>query len=413
MAVEPLTPIAIVGLGLRMPGKVTDPAQFWTILEEGRDCWTSVPRDRFNETAFYHANADNLGTQYHRGGHFLDQDVAAFDAAFFQIPQPEAEAMDPQQRILLETTYDAFQSCGYAMTDIRGSDTAVYIATFGSDYDRILSKDVDDLPKYHTTGTGEAIAANRISYTFDLRGPSVALDTGCSGSLVALHQACQSLRTGEVQMAVAGGVNLILSPDRMIGMTNLSRGSGYGRGEGVGVLILKTLDEATRCGDPVRAVIRNTGVNQDGRTPGITFPSQEAQERLLRKTYERVGIDPGTIHYVEAHGTGTFAGDRAEIGALSSEFCANRQMPLYVGSVKSNIGHLESASGVASVLKAVLVLEKDFIPPNANFQKAKPELRLAQHKIIVRTRSQISVKVRGLSDADTQNSGAIRPQLAA
>lgn len=180
-----------------------------------------MPKDRYNENAYLHSNPAASTSHNHRGGHFLSQDVAAFDAAFFHIPPAEAQAMDPQQRILLETTYDAFQTCGTTLESVRGSNTAVYIATFSSDYDRSIQKDIGDVPKYHTTGTGEAIAANRISHAFDLKGPSVALDTGCSGGLVAVHYACQSLITGEVATAIAGGVNLILNPDRMIGMSNL------------------------------------------------------------------------------------------------------------------------------------------------------------------------------------------------
>ena len=221
MATDNPTPIAIVGMGFRFPGDATDPEKLWNLLTEGRNCWTGVPKDRFNEASFFHPKADAPGTLNHRGGQFLTEDVAAFDADFFQISPAQAQAMDPQQRLLLETTYEAFESCGTTLESLRGSNTGVYVATFSNDYDRNIHKDTDDIPRYHTTGTGEAILANRISYNFDLRGPSVTLDTGCSGSLVALHHACQSLRTGEVDTALAGGVNLILSPDHMIGMTNL------------------------------------------------------------------------------------------------------------------------------------------------------------------------------------------------
>ncbi|KAI4218847.1 MAG: hypothetical protein L6R36_008717, partial [Xanthoria steineri] len=396
MAVGPPASIAIVGIGLRLPGDVTDLDGFGSVLTEGRNCWTSVPSDRYNESAYLHPKADAPATHNHRGGHFLSQNLAAFDASFFQIPPAEAQAMDPQQRILLETTYDAFQSCGSTLESVRGSNTAVYIATFSSDYDRIIQKDTDDIPRYHTTGTGEAIAANRISYAFDLRGPSVALDTGCSGSLAAVHHACQSLITGEVETAIAGGVNLILNPDRMIGMANLGmlnaegrsypfdhRGSGYGRGEGSAVVILKTLNEALRCGDPIRGLIRSTAINQDGKTLGITSPSQMAQEVLLRRIYEKASPDPRTIHYVEAHGTGTRAGDEAEIGAIGAVFCKDRTSPLYVGSVKSNISHLESASGLAGMIKAVLTLEKGTIFPNADFQMGKPDLDLQGYNITI------------------------------
>lgn len=221
MATNSSTPIAIVGIGIRFPRDANNPEKLWELLSEGRSCWTDVLTDRFNDTAFYHPKADASGTYNHRGGQFLTQDVAAFDAEFFHISPAEAQAMDPQQRIILETIYDAFESCGSTLERIRGSNTAVYVATFSSDYERNICKDTDDIPKYHITGTGKALLANRVSYVFDLKGPSVTLDTGCSGSLVALHHACQSLRTGEADTAIAGGVNIILNPDFMVGMTNL------------------------------------------------------------------------------------------------------------------------------------------------------------------------------------------------
>lgn len=221
MAEQPPTPIAVIGIGCRLPGGVTNTETLWELLAAGKNTWSPVPARRFNEAAFYHPNPDNNGTNNHRGGHFLEQDVAAFDAAFFGVSPAEAKALDPQQRLLLEVTYEAFENAGLSLEQIRGSDTAVYAALFTRDYDRNLFKDPLTLPKYQTTGTGDAIISNRISYTFDLRGPSMTLDTGCSGSIVALHQACQSLRVGETSMAVAAGVNLILSPDQMIGMSNL------------------------------------------------------------------------------------------------------------------------------------------------------------------------------------------------
>ena len=214
-------PIAIIGIGCRFPGNVTDTETLWDLLVEGRNSWTPVPTERYNEAAFYHPKPDNDGTTNHRGGHFLGQDIAAFDASFFGISPLEAQAMDPQQRLLLEVAYEAFEDAGIPMKNVHGSDTAVYVAMFTRDYDRNIYKDTSDIPKYHVTGSGEAIASNRISYTFNLRGPSMTLDTGCSGSMVALHQACQSLRTGESSMALASGVSLMISPDHMISMSNL------------------------------------------------------------------------------------------------------------------------------------------------------------------------------------------------
>lgn len=213
--------IAIIGIACRFPGNAADPEKLWDLLAEGRNCWTPVPPDRFNESAFYCSNPEAAGTNNHQGGHFLDGDVAAFDADFFRISTSEARAMDPQQRMLLEVTYEAIESAGISLKDVQGSNTAMYTASFSHDYDRILSRAPEDFPKYHTTGTGEAILANRISYILDLKGPSMTIDTGCSGSMVAVHQACQALRTGEADMAIAGGVNLILDPDQMIGMANM------------------------------------------------------------------------------------------------------------------------------------------------------------------------------------------------
>lgn len=214
-------PIAIIGIGCRLPGGITNTEDLWGLLMEGRHAWSAVPPERYNEAAFYHPNPRNDGTTNHRGGHFLSQDIAAFDAAFFGISPVEAQAMDPQQRLLLETTFEAFENAGFPIEKARGSSTAVYTAKFTQDYDRNMQKDPGDIPTYHVTGTGDAIVSNRISYIFDFKGPSVTLDTGCSGSMVALHHACQSLQTGESDMALASGVNLMLNPDHMFGMSKL------------------------------------------------------------------------------------------------------------------------------------------------------------------------------------------------
>lgn len=393
-------PIAIIGIGCRLPGDVCDTADLWHLLAEGRNTWSPVPPERFNEKAFYHPNPENSGTTNHRGGHFLSQDnnLAAFDARFFGMSAAEAQATDPQQRLLLEVSYEAFENAGIPIEQIRGSDTAVYAAMFTRDYDRNIYKDPFEIPRYHTTGCGEAILSNRISYVFHLKGPSMTLDTGCSGSMVALHQACQSLRVGECSTALACGVSLILNPDHMIGMSNLymlnengrsypfdARGAGYGRGEGVTAVILKRLDDALDAGDNIRAVIRNTSINHDGKTNGITLPSGKAQEALQRKSYQQAGLDPCAVQYMEAHGTGTAAGDVAELQGIAQAFGKNRTSsnPIYVGSIKSNIGHLESASGLAGLIKTVLMLERGYILPNADFQKPKPELKLDEWKIRV------------------------------
>lgn len=271
---------------------------------------------------------------------------------------------------------------------------------FTRDYDRNIYKDMMSIPKYHVTGTGEAILANRISYLFDLNGPSVTIDTGCSGGMAAISHACQALRSGQSDMALAGAANLILSPDHMIGMSNLhmlnsdgrsysfdSRGAGYGRGEGIATLVIKRLDDAIKANDPIRAILRDAAINQDGHTAGITLPSGPAQEALERKVWSNINLHPRDVGYVEAHGTGTLAGDGAELEGISRVFCQDRDAasPLVVGSIKSNIGHTECVSGLAALIKSILVLEHGAIPPNVNYEHPRPNLNLEKKKIRVPT----------------------------
>ena len=216
-----LEPIAIIGVGCRFPGGANSPNELWELLSEGRCAWSDVPRDRFNWKSFHHPDPEIQGSHNHRGGHFLDYDISAFDAGFFGLTSTESEAIDPQQRMLLEITYEALENAGVPIEMLQGSETAVQVAIFSQDYASMQLKDMDDIPKYHMTGTGNAVASNRISYIFDLKGPSVTIDTGCSGSMVAIHQACQSLRLKECGMALAGGMNLLLSPDIMVPMSLL------------------------------------------------------------------------------------------------------------------------------------------------------------------------------------------------
>ncbi|CAD6442880.1 62e7626d-0f35-4e4a-b9b1-5f30bfcc7997 [Sclerotinia trifoliorum] len=350
-------PIAVIGLACRFPGGIHDAESLWEVLIRGQSTWSDVPADRYNWRSFHHPTRGSTSAHSSRGGYFLKSNVAEFDAGFFGISELEAAAIDPQQRILLEVTYEAMENAGLSIDSVKGSPTGVYVATFTHDYENMMYHDSTSLPKYGMTGVGTAIASNRISYFFDLKGPSISIDTGCSGSLVALHQACQSLRLGETNTSFVGGTNLILSPDTMISMDNLhllnnsgtcypfdKRGSGYGRGEGSALIILKRLDDALSAGDSVRAIIRNTAIGQDGRTAGITFPNQHAQESLIRSAYKAISLNPCFTAYVEAHGTGTIAGDITEINALGRVFCENKEHgePLYVGSVKGTIGHLES-----------------------------------------------------------------------
>ncbi|KAL2824973.1 ketoacyl-synt-domain-containing protein [Aspergillus pseudoustus] len=396
---SPIQPIAVTGLSFRLPGDANDIDGLWKLLESGESAWRPVPQDRYNGEAFYHPNADDPnGTSNHPGGHFITPDIRNFDHAFFQISKAQAAAMDPQQRMLLELTYEALESSGISREAVVGSATSVFATLFPMDYDRHLYKDPLDLPVYYGTGVEKALLSNRISHALDLRGPSLTLDTACSGGLVALHLACQSLRSGECDTAIVAASNLILGPDHSIGLSNLhllsgtgrcypfdDRGDGYGRGEGVVVLVLKRVESALADRTPIRAVIRNTAVNQDGLTPkSITYPNGQAQADLARKVYAQAGLRPEDVAYVEAHGTGTRAGDKEELGAIAEVFAGssssptggNRAVPLYVGSIKGALGHTESAAGLASLVKALVMLDRELIPPVAGFANPKPGLPL-------------------------------------
>ncbi|MCJ1245434.1 hypothetical protein MMC30_002638 [Trapelia coarctata] len=386
---DKLEPIAIVGFALKFPQDATSSESFWSMMEEGRCAATAFPANRFNADAFYHPDNSRNDAFSVRGGHFLKEDLAAFDADFFSISPAEASAMDPMQRGILETTYKAFENAGIPITDVAGSQTSVYTGCFTDDYMLQIQKDPELLPKYGATGIAKCLLANRISWFYNLVGPSMNLDSACSSSGLALDIACQGLRAGDCTMSVVAGCNLTYDPAYTTMLTNLSmlspdgrcfsfdkRGNGYARGEGFGVVILKPLSRAIHDGDMIRAVVRATGVNQDGYTPGITQPSKEAQERLIIETYRKSGLSMIPTRFFEAHGTGTAVGDPIEANALGSAFRGSRSSedPLYVGAVKSNIGHLEGASGIAGLIKAVLVLEKGVIPPNTNFQSVNRKI---------------------------------------
>ncbi|KAH6652982.1 putative polyketide synthase [Truncatella angustata] len=376
-----IVPIAIIGLGCRLPGGANSPEQLWDMLYEGRSGQRPVPSTRWNAEAFYHPDQNAKESLNFRSGYFIDQDISAFDARFFGIPPREANGMDPQQRLLLETTYEALENAGISLSSLKGSDTAVYVAEFTRDYDRMANKDIPQLHLLHVTGKGDAILSNRISYLLDLKGPSLTIDTGCSGSMVALHQACQSIRLGESKLAIVGGAQLLLHPDQsmamnQIGMMNADgkcyvfddRGSGYARGEGVGAVILKRYDDAINDGDAIHAVIAHSGVNQDGRTLGIHLPNADAQAALAESVYAAAGLDPAETLYVEAHGTNV-----------------ERSTNLLVGSIKSNIGHLESVSGIAALIKSIMILKRDTIPANLNFVTPKAALQLDKRPISIPT----------------------------
>ncbi|KAI2617049.1 ketoacyl-synt-domain-containing protein [Hypoxylon sp. NC1633] len=383
MDCDAVEPIAVVGLGCRFPGTATSPSKLWQMLYNGESAWSEIPSDRLNVSSYYHPSGNRQGSIPFQAGHFLEEDVGAFDSSFFSIPADEAKAVDPQQRMLLEVAVEALDSAGIDRAAIRKSETGVWVGSFVKDYEQIVLRDPDDSPKYGATGNGIAIMSNRISFFLDVNGPSMTIDTGCSASLVCVHNACQSLRDREVDIGLAGGAGLILTPQTMMPMTALNflspdgkcytfdaRANGYGRGEGIGIIVLKRLQDAIRDNDNIRAVIRGSRVNQDGRTPGITLPSAEAQLRNIKALYAKARLPVEKTAYVECHGTGTQAGDWRELKAISDAFCPKRtsDSPVYVGSVKTNIGHLEGCAGIAGVIKGILTIENGMIPKHLNFE---------------------------------------------
>jgi len=387
-------PIAVCGFSLKFPQEASTEEAFWTMITEKRSAMTEYPRDRLNIDAFHHASRPNaLRT---RGAHFIDEDLGLFDAGFFSISPTEAAAMDPMQRILLETTVHAFESGGIRIQDVRKSRTSVHTGCFTNDYLQLMLKDSERLPPYAAIGASQSMLANRLSWFFDLRGPSVNLDSACSSSAMGIDISCQLLRSGTTDMGIVAGCNVLLDPDYSTILSDMQmlspdgrsyafdhRANGYSRGEGVAVVVLKRLSDALRANDTVRAVIRASATNQDGRTSGITQPDSGAQARLIRETYLRAGLSMAHTRFFEAHGTGTRVGDPIEITAIAECFRPHRQEsdPLYVGSVKTNIGHLEGASGVAGLLKAILVVESGIIPPNANYESLNRRLASYNHTI--------------------------------
>ncbi|KAK5992090.1 Highly reducing polyketide synthase azaB [Cladobotryum mycophilum] len=394
-------PIAVIGMGCRFPGDASSPDKLWEVCAAARNTWSEWPKNRMNESAFYHPRVENIGTvDSQSGGHFLNEDVSLCDTSFFNFTADVARGMDPQVRMLLETVYEGFENAGLSLEDVSGTSTSVFAGAMFQDYKDMLVQDTENLPRYFLTGTGPGLLSNGVSHFYNLLGPSVTVDTACSTSMTALHLACQSLRTGDSEMAVVGGSNLMLFPATSVGLSTLgltgaagksysfdSRAQGYGRGEGVGCVILKPLDAALRDGDPIRAVIRETAMNQDGRTPTLTSPSQEAQESIIRTCYKKAGLDPLDTTYVECHGTGTIAGDTIETSAIGATFGKGRSPdePLLVGSIKANFGHTESTSGVAAIIKVVLMLEKGYISPQALFSTPNPKIDFTRLNIKVPT----------------------------
>ncbi len=381
-------PIAIVGMGCRFPGIADDPESYWRLLSTGFDAITEVPHSRWPINDYFDPDPDAPGKMYTRHGGFLT-DIDQFDATFFGSSPREAMNMDPQQRLLLEVAWEALENAGQVPGEVAA--TGVYIGSFMDDYLQMNfhDSDVTELDSYSTLGLLRGVVAGRLAYVLNLHGPTVQLDTACSSSLVAIHLACRALRARECDLALAGGVNLILAPEITVGLCRMkamaadghcksfdASADGYVRGEGCGIVVLKRLSDALADGDLVHAVIRGSAVNHDGRSNGLTAPSGTAQQAVIRQALADANVDPGDVQLVEAHGTGTALGDPIEALALAEVLCRGRDahQPLYVGSVKSNFGHLESAAGVAALIKAALSLQHGKIPPSLHFDNPNPHI---------------------------------------
>src|ERR1700751_5694259 len=354
-------PIAVVGIGCRFPGEANNPDSFWQLLSEGRDAIAEVPPDRWDINAFYDPDPGATGKMNTRWGGFLGE-VDQFDPEFFGISPREAASMDPQQRVLLEVTWEALENAGLCADRLAGSQTGVFVGICNSDYLlRQFRTGRDSIDAYVATGNAHSVASGRISYLLGLQGPSLSVDTGCSASLVAVHLACQSLRAGECRTALAGGGNLILMPATTIFLSKAhmmspngrckafdAAADGFVRSEGCGVIALKLLSDAQADGDRILALVRGTASNQDGRSNGLTAPNGPSQVAVIRAALANAGLKPGDVDYIEAHGTGTSLGDPIEAHALAAVFGPDRSLdsPLRIGSVKTNFGHAESAAGI-------------------------------------------------------------------
>jgi myxalamid-type polyketide synthase MxaD len=392
-------PIAIVGMGCRFPGDADDPETFWRLLEAGGDGIVEVPRDRWDVDAFFDPTPATPGKMSTRWGGFL-RSVDGFDAAFFDISPREALRMDPQQRLLLEVAWEALEDAGLTRERLAGSRTGVFAGACSSDYGWMQFANPAEIDAYTGTGTSGSILAGRLAYFLDLRGPTVAIDTACSSSLVSVHLACQSLRSKECAVALAGGVNLVLSPHTSILASQMrmmaadgrckafdARADGFVRGEGCGVVVLKRLSDALADGDRVLAVVRGSAVNGDGKTVGLTAPNGLSQQAVIRAALAAAGVAPADVSYIEAHGTGTSLGDPIEIEALSAAVGQPHpdRPPCHVGSVKTNIGHLEAAAGIAGLIKVVLALRHGAIPPILHFRRLNPNIVLEGTPFVVPT----------------------------
>jgi acyl transferase domain-containing protein len=383
-------PIAIIGIGCRLPGGANNPASFWRMLMEGVDAIKEVPQSRWDHRFYYDPEPGKPGKTYSKWAGLIDE-IDMFDPTFFGITQREAPFIDPQQRLLLEATWEALMDAGQQVDIVNGEDTGVFVGVSTRDYSDIQLSDMGRgvADPYSATGSASSIAANRISYALNFQGPSVAVDTACSSSMVAVHMACQALWNKECHRAIAAGVNCIITAYPFVAFSSMSMLSpdgrckafdasadGFVRGEGVGAVCLKPLSAALADGDSIYAVIRSTAVNQDGRTSGMTVPSRGSQQEIVAQACRLAGVSPHEIQYVEAHGTGTAVGDLIEGSALGTILGVGRKPgeDCLVGSVKTNIGHLEAGSGIAGLIKLALCLKHGVVPPNLHFKNPNPSL---------------------------------------
>jgi acyl transferase domain-containing protein/acyl carrier protein len=381
-------PIAIVGMGCRFPGGANDPESYWNLLKNGTDTVSDIPASRWDVDAFYDADPAAPGKMYSRRGCFLDQ-IDGFDASFFGISPREAASMDPQQRLLLEVTWEAFEHAALPPSSVKGSSTGVFVGITNTDYLQLGLSDLNHLDSYVATGGFLSFAAGRLAYVLGFQGPCMAVDTACASSLVAVHLACQSLRNQECNAAVAGGVSLIVAPYFNILMSKTkalsvdgrcktfdAAADGMGRGEGCGVVILKRLSDAVRDRDNILALVRGSAISHDGHGSGFTVPNPQAQENLIRRALANASVEPAEVSYVETHGTGTPLGDPIEMDALAAVFGRERAalQKLTIGSVKTNIGHLEAAAGIAGLIKIVLSLQHKEIPPHLHVKRPNPHV---------------------------------------
>jgi acyl transferase domain-containing protein/SAM-dependent methyltransferase/acyl carrier protein len=383
-------PLAVIGLGCRFPGGADSPDAFWRLLRDGQDAIVEVPADRWDIDAYYDADPDVPGKTYTRRGGFLGS-VDGFDPQFFGISPREAAQLDPQQRLLLEVCWETLEHANLVPEQLLGSFTGVFVGITSPEYAGLTlwSADEAHIDAYSGTGGSLSVAAGRLSYVLGLTGPCMSLDTACSSSLVSVHLACQSLRLGECDLALAGGVNLMLGPELHINFSKArmlapdgrckafaEAADGYGRGEGCGVIALKRLSDAQADGDRVLALIRGSAINHDGPSGGLTVPNGPAQEKVIRRALADAGVEAKQIGYIEAHGTGTALGDPIEMGALGKVFGERDSEgdPLIVGSAKTNFGHLESAAGIAGLIKVILSLQHEEIPPHLHFERPNPHI---------------------------------------